>query len=79
MAAAEDQLESVVALTRLGADPAATNKTGHTALCAAARLGHAAVVGLLLSQQPQQSQGLDSINKLWPGFCFRNLLQAPLS
>ena len=51
MAAAEDQLEAVLALTRLGADTAATNKTGHTALCVAARLGRAAVVGLLLSLQ----------------------------
>ena len=50
MAAAEDQLESVVVLTRLGADPASPNKTGHTALFVAARLGRAAVVGLLLSQ-----------------------------
>ena len=51
VAAAEDQLEAVLALTRLGADTAATNKTGHTALCVAARLGRAAVVGLLLSLQ----------------------------
>ena len=56
VAAAEDQLESVVALTRLGANLAATNKTGHTALCVAARLGHAAVVGLLLSQPPPQQR-----------------------
>ena len=52
-AAADDRLEPVVALTRLGADAGAANKSGHTALCAAAQLGRAAVVGLLLSQQQQ--------------------------
>ena len=56
MAAAEDQLESVVVLTRLGADPASPNKTGHTALLVAARLGRAAAVGLLLSQSSSSGE-----------------------
>ena len=35
----DDRLETVLTLTRLGADAAATNKSGHTALCVAAQGG----------------------------------------